>query len=75
MPHTAPADASPTGSPRALRCRRAAGSGHRAVAGELAALAFELRVAGPPAAADPAGTEEAASGTGSPVSQPRRAAD
>ncbi|MBN9754521.1 hypothetical protein Ae406Ps2_4500 [Pseudonocardia sp. Ae406_Ps2] len=42
MPYTASADASPTGSPRSLRCRRPAGSGHRADAGELAALAFEL---------------------------------
>ncbi|SFM57380.1 hypothetical protein SAMN05216207_1001140 [Pseudonocardia ammonioxydans] len=80
MPQTAPADASPTGSPRALRCRRPAGSGHRAVAGELAALAFELpaaelRAAGLPGAADPAVTEESASGPGSPVPQPRRAAD
>jgi hypothetical protein len=42
MPYTATADASPTGSPRSLRCRRPAGSGHRAVAGELAALAFDV---------------------------------
>lgn len=54
MPYTATADASPTGSPRSLRCRRPAGSGHRAVAGELAALAFDVpsgRVAPAPAAA------------------------
>lgn len=37
----APTAASPTGNPRSLRCRRVAGTGHRAVAGELAALAFE----------------------------------
>ncbi|GAA4987933.1 hypothetical protein GCM10025792_39970 [Pseudonocardia tropica] len=42
MPYTATADASPTGSPRSLRCRRPAGYGHRAVAGELAALAFDV---------------------------------
>ncbi len=42
MPYSATADASPTGSPRSLRCRRPAGSGHRAVAGELAALAFDV---------------------------------
>ncbi|MEJ8280607.1 hypothetical protein [Pseudonocardia spirodelae] len=45
MPHTAVPDASPTGAPRTLRCRRTAGSGHRAVAGELAALAFDLPAA------------------------------
>lgn len=51
MPYTASADASPTGSPRSLRCRRRAGSGHRADAGELAALAFDLPAGpvGPPA--------------------------
>lgn len=51
MPYTASADASPTGSPRSLRCRRPAGSGHRADAGELAALAFDLPSGpvGPPA--------------------------
>ncbi|WP_224389229.1 hypothetical protein [Pseudonocardia sp. ICBG1293] len=41
MPCTATAAASPTGRPRSLRCRRPAGSGHRAAAGELAALAFD----------------------------------
>lgn len=53
MPYTASADASPTGSPRSLRCRRPAGSGHRADAGELAALAFDLPAGpvGPPAPA------------------------
>ena len=44
MPHTTPVDASPIGGPRSLRCRRLAGTGHRAVAGELAALAFQLPV-------------------------------
>ncbi|MFP5069425.1 hypothetical protein ACLFMI_07145 [Pseudonocardia nantongensis] len=48
---TVPADASPTGAPRSLRCRRvAAGTGHRAVAGELAALAFQPVDATAPAA-------------------------
>lgn len=53
MPYTASADASPTGSPRSLRCRRPAGSGHRADTGELAALAFDLPAGpvGPPAPA------------------------
>ncbi|MEU6700422.1 hypothetical protein [Pseudonocardia sp. NPDC046786] len=51
MPHPAPTDASPTGAPRSLRCRRpAAERGHRAAAGELAELAFLM----PAGAAQPA---------------------
>ncbi|GAA1398089.1 hypothetical protein GCM10009613_51830 [Pseudonocardia kongjuensis] len=54
MPHPAPTDASPTGAPRSLRCRRPAASGHRAVAGELAALAFLVPAAAPVAQSAPA---------------------
>lgn len=70
MPQTASVDASPTGSPRALRCRRPAGSGHRAVAGELAALAFE-----PPTASEPPTMPEATADTAQPLPRPRPSAD
>lgn len=61
---TAPADASPTGAPRSLRCRRVApGTGHRAVAGELAALAFQpVDVTVPGAGATPVPRPRAAAG-------------
>ena len=64
MPQTASVDASPTGSPRALRCRRPAGSGHRADAGELAALAFE-----------PPTMPEATTDTAQPLPRPRPSVD
>lgn len=68
MPHTAPADAPTTAGPRTLRCRRPARSGHRAVAGELAALAFRTPATTPA----PAGPEPARP---SAVPAPRPAAD
>lgn len=59
MPHTAPAGPSATRAPRRPGCRRpAAERGHRAAAGELAALAFLTPVvpaatgAAPPAVPD-----------------------
>ncbi|ALE72092.1 MULTISPECIES: hypothetical protein [unclassified Pseudonocardia] len=64
MSHSAPAGSSPTGSPRSLRCRRPAATGHRAAAGELAALAFLSPVPAAPAAARPA-----------PVPHPRPSAE
>lgn len=77
MPYTATADASPTGSPRSLRCRRPAASGHRAVAGELAALAFELPAAAPriPVSVPLQATPKAAAARPVPVPRPRPAAE
>lgn len=64
MSHTAPVDVSATGRGRPPRSRRSAGSGHRAVAGELAALAFQVPVSTGPVAVPPAA-----------VPRPRPAAD
>ncbi|MBC3189603.1 hypothetical protein H7X46_00790 [Pseudonocardia sp. C8] len=50
MPHPAATDPSPTGDRHAVGCRRPAGSGHRAAAGELAALAFQVPAPRPAAA-------------------------